>query len=89
MNRYGGSGYDAAQDIIVRWGLRLAAEPEFEEAFQNWRRDQDVIWRKQRAEELRAQARTIEGGGRANRVELRARVPRAPRGPGGAASPPQ
>eukprot|EP00969_Alexandrium_andersonii_P073240 3231426-Alexandrium_andersonii.AAC.1 len=73
MNKYGGSGHAAAQDIIDRWTLRLTAEPEFEEAFQKWRAEQDIVWRQQRAAELRAQARTIEGGGRAKRVKLKAR----------------
>eukprot|EP00969_Alexandrium_andersonii_P069492 3065895-Alexandrium_andersonii.AAC.1 len=34
MGKYGGSGYDAAQEIIDCWSLGLTAEPEFEERFQ-------------------------------------------------------
>eukprot|EP00969_Alexandrium_andersonii_P292317 12919926-Alexandrium_andersonii.AAC.1 len=62
MDKYGGSGYDAAQEIIDCWSLRLTAEPEFEERFQQWCIEQDIIWRQNRAAQLRALARTIEEG---------------------------
>eukprot|EP00969_Alexandrium_andersonii_P318471 14067825-Alexandrium_andersonii.AAC.1 len=45
IDRFAGSGYGAAQDIIDGWSLRLADEPECEEKFQERRVKMDVIWR--------------------------------------------
>eukprot|EP00969_Alexandrium_andersonii_P224758 9926379-Alexandrium_andersonii.AAC.1 len=68
MDKYQGSGYSAAQEIIDGWSLRLADEPEFEEKFQEWCAQKDIEWREQRAKELRAYAQNVERGGRTNRV---------------------
>eukprot|EP00969_Alexandrium_andersonii_P306963 13569909-Alexandrium_andersonii.AAC.1 len=46
MDKYAGSGYDASQEIIDRWSIRLADEPEFEDAFQEWCRGQDALLEK-------------------------------------------
>eukprot|EP00969_Alexandrium_andersonii_P058050 2557651-Alexandrium_andersonii.AAC.1 len=67
MGKYGGSGCEAAQEILDAWNLRLTAEPEFEARFQRWCDEQDVIWRENKAAQLRAQARIIEEGGKLDR----------------------
>eukprot|EP00969_Alexandrium_andersonii_P097948 4323996-Alexandrium_andersonii.AAC.1 len=79
MDEYAGSGYDAAQEFID-----LLEPQTYRQA--RVRREVPAV---NRAAQLRAQARTIEEGSKANRVKLKARNLRAPHGPGEAASPPQ
>eukprot|EP00969_Alexandrium_andersonii_P058285 2567271-Alexandrium_andersonii.AAC.1 len=67
MNDRGGSGYAGSQEIIGRRGLRLTGVPEYKE-FQEWCWAQRVLFKRQKAQELQAQARIIEGGGQANSV---------------------
>eukprot|EP00969_Alexandrium_andersonii_P039662 1737767-Alexandrium_andersonii.AAC.1 len=73
MDRYLGSGYAAAQDIIDRWSLRLADEPDFEERFMAWCAVKGEAWKEQRIREVRAYATNVENVGRGNSVVLRAR----------------
>eukprot|EP00969_Alexandrium_andersonii_P002036 90213-Alexandrium_andersonii.AAC.1 len=75
MDKYQGSGYAAAQEIIDGWSLRLSDEPDFEERFRQWCDEKDPKWRSQRVMELRNFADNVEHGGRVNRVVLRPREP--------------
>eukprot|EP00969_Alexandrium_andersonii_P281588 12447708-Alexandrium_andersonii.AAC.1 len=78
-----GSGYAAASEIIDRWSLRLADRPELEAKFQEWCDIQHNLSKKNQTKQLQSQMRTIEAGGRPNRVRVvSGKAPRAPRGPG-------